>query len=248
MNIQGWFPVGLSGLIFLLSKGLSRVFSIATVWKHQFFSTLWLLQNPTLPKSNDAQLLSQLQGQGRLGWGLVQWTTPSVTAGPWRPRGLCSWSSTRLWGCTEGRSIQLSLIPQKVSSLWAADSPGGEEVGVLRLSEQPWETGSHFLVHLLLMKRLLGLPVAQSSGRGGHNHILPYGLIRLSRTFHWSTHSWGWGSLWYALTALLLWIAMQGTSRSRHTPGRRVPAALGWCAAPGSTPPSPPSSVLKNKD
>ena len=27
MNIQGWFPLGLSGLISLLSKGLSRVFS-----------------------------------------------------------------------------------------------------------------------------------------------------------------------------------------------------------------------------
>ena len=44
MNIQGWFPLGLMGLISLLSKGLSRVFSSTTVWKHQFFSTqpsLW---------------------------------------------------------------------------------------------------------------------------------------------------------------------------------------------------------------
>ena len=38
-NIQGWFPLGLIGLIFLLSKGLSRVFSCTTVWKHQFFIT-----------------------------------------------------------------------------------------------------------------------------------------------------------------------------------------------------------------
>ena len=38
MNIQGWFPLGLIGLISLLSKGLSRVFSSTTVWKHQFFS------------------------------------------------------------------------------------------------------------------------------------------------------------------------------------------------------------------
>ena len=30
-NIQGWFPSGLTGLIFLLSKGLSRVFSNITV-------------------------------------------------------------------------------------------------------------------------------------------------------------------------------------------------------------------------
>ena len=37
MNIQGWFPLGLTGLISLLSKGLSRVFSCTTVQKHQFF-------------------------------------------------------------------------------------------------------------------------------------------------------------------------------------------------------------------
>ena len=37
MNIQGWFPSGLTGLI-LLSKGLSRIFSSTTILKHQFFS------------------------------------------------------------------------------------------------------------------------------------------------------------------------------------------------------------------
>ena len=44
MTIQGWFPVGLTGLISLLPKGLSRVFSNTIVWKHQFFGTqpsLW---------------------------------------------------------------------------------------------------------------------------------------------------------------------------------------------------------------
>ena len=44
MNIQGWFPLGLIGLISLQSKGLSRVFSNTTVQKHQFFSdqpSLW---------------------------------------------------------------------------------------------------------------------------------------------------------------------------------------------------------------
>ena len=39
MNIQDWSPLGLSGLIFLLSKGLSRVFYSTTFWKHQFFDT-----------------------------------------------------------------------------------------------------------------------------------------------------------------------------------------------------------------
>ena len=56
MNIQGWSPLRLTGLISLLSKGLSRVFS-STIWKHQFFSTqpslwsnsyihTWLLEKP----------------------------------------------------------------------------------------------------------------------------------------------------------------------------------------------------------
>ena len=37
MNIQDWFPLGLTDWIFLQSKGLSRVFSNTTVQKHQFF-------------------------------------------------------------------------------------------------------------------------------------------------------------------------------------------------------------------
>ena len=43
-NIQGWFPLGQTGLNSLLSKGLSRVFSSTTVQNHQFFGTqpsLW---------------------------------------------------------------------------------------------------------------------------------------------------------------------------------------------------------------
>ena len=44
MNIQGWFPLGLTGLISLLSKGLSRVFSSTTVRRHQFFSDLTLIE------------------------------------------------------------------------------------------------------------------------------------------------------------------------------------------------------------
>ena len=44
MNIQGWFPLGLNVLISWQSKGLSRVFSSTTDWKHQFFGaqpSLW---------------------------------------------------------------------------------------------------------------------------------------------------------------------------------------------------------------
>ena len=35
MDIPDWFPLGLTGLISYLSKGLSRVFSNTTVQKHQ---------------------------------------------------------------------------------------------------------------------------------------------------------------------------------------------------------------------
>ena len=56
MNVQGWFLSGLTGLI-LQSKGLWRVFSSTTVWRHQLFSTqpfllssshihTWLLEKP----------------------------------------------------------------------------------------------------------------------------------------------------------------------------------------------------------
>ena len=59
MNIQGWFPLGLTGLISLQSKGLSRVFSNTTVQKHKFFCPqpslwsnshmhIWLLEKPQL--------------------------------------------------------------------------------------------------------------------------------------------------------------------------------------------------------
>ena len=57
MNIQVLFPLGLTGLISLLSKGFSRVFSSTRVWMHQFFGAqpfllssshihTWLLEKP----------------------------------------------------------------------------------------------------------------------------------------------------------------------------------------------------------
>ena len=59
VNIQDWFLLGLTGLISLQCKGLSRVFSSTTIRKHLFFSTqpslwsntqicTWLLEQPSL--------------------------------------------------------------------------------------------------------------------------------------------------------------------------------------------------------
>ena len=48
MNIQGWFPLGLTGLLSLQSKGLSGIFSNITVQKHQFLGAqLSLYPTPT---------------------------------------------------------------------------------------------------------------------------------------------------------------------------------------------------------
>ena len=52
MSIQGWFPLGLTVLISLQSKELSRVFSSTTIQKHQFFS-IQLLYGPTLTSLYD---------------------------------------------------------------------------------------------------------------------------------------------------------------------------------------------------
>ena len=56
-NIQGWFPLRLTGLISLQSKGLSRIFVSTVTWKHQLFISqpslwtdshthTWLLEKP----------------------------------------------------------------------------------------------------------------------------------------------------------------------------------------------------------
>ena len=45
VNIQGWFPLDFTGLISLLSKRLSRVFSSTTIQKYQFFSAQPSLQS-----------------------------------------------------------------------------------------------------------------------------------------------------------------------------------------------------------
>ena len=79
VNSQGWFPLGLTGMISLLSKGLSRFFLSTTVWKHQFFVVLvvywpwiqrscWIhlftLKNRFLDKTQNAETIQYWQGDG----------------------------------------------------------------------------------------------------------------------------------------------------------------------------------------
>ena len=69
MNIQGWFLLGLTGLISWLSEGLSRVFSSTTVWKTSVLrrSAFFMAQlsHPYMTTgktiSQSVQLLSRVQ-------------------------------------------------------------------------------------------------------------------------------------------------------------------------------------------
>ena len=77
MNIQVWFPLGLTGLISLKFKGLSRVFSSTTISKHQFFS-----HQPSLRiKSHNTYLTTGISSVTRscpILWDQMDYSTPGL--------------------------------------------------------------------------------------------------------------------------------------------------------------------------
>ena len=101
MNIQNWFPFGLTGLISLQSKGLSKVFSNTTIQKPQFSGaqpSLWGGRNHV--PSGHWQCC---------GWGMAfkLGTEGQVHAVRYRWRlgqGLCEIHEQRHWGQTRQRN------------------------------------------------------------------------------------------------------------------------------------------------
>ena len=85
MNIQGWFPLGLTGLTSLLSKEFSRVCSSTRVQKPQFFNiqpslwsnshihTLHILQNQRIYNIHPEWILRQLMDFGWLWCFSIEW-------------------------------------------------------------------------------------------------------------------------------------------------------------------------------
>ena len=57
MRFQDWFPLGLTGLISLLSKELSRVFSNTTVQKHQLFMLTFFMVQHSHPYMNTGKTI-----------------------------------------------------------------------------------------------------------------------------------------------------------------------------------------------
>ena len=72
MDIQSWFSRGLTGLISLQSKGLSRVFSSTTIQKHQFFRaqpSLW----------SNSHIYSWVLEKPWSGMIPISWSNPSLS-------------------------------------------------------------------------------------------------------------------------------------------------------------------------
>ena len=86
MNIQDWFPLGCTGWISLLSKGLSRVFSNTTVQKHQFFGAQ--------PSFWRIGFLSLADKAVKIKWG--HWLASSWLIF-WQPHGLRGRCGARAW-------------------------------------------------------------------------------------------------------------------------------------------------------
>ena len=79
MNVQGWFPLGLTCLTFLLLfKGLSRVFSISTIWKHQFFGTypFWGFPDSSVGKQSTCNVPGFDPWVGKMPWRREWLPTP----------------------------------------------------------------------------------------------------------------------------------------------------------------------------
>ena len=126
MNIQGWFPLGLTGLISLLSKGLSKVFSSTTVRKHQFLGTQpsfregngTPLQYSCLENPMDGGLQSMGSLRVRHDWAtslslftFMHWRRkwqPTPVFLPGESQGQGRLVGCRLWGRTESDTTEVT--------------------------------------------------------------------------------------------------------------------------------------------
>ena len=83
VNIQGWFPFRLTGLISLQSKELSGIFSSTIIWKHQFFGALALSPFFKLPRGHLTGV--EMEGQ-KYGLTWPKFLTPNrAEPGLWTP-------------------------------------------------------------------------------------------------------------------------------------------------------------------
>ena len=135
VSIQGWFSLGLTSLISLLSKGLSRVFSRTTVQRHEFFGaqlrSIRRREAPKAPKgtppgrNGEFGLITQAQLQHWVdGERTVEGTEMTEAANPSRHSPSCT--EIVLWGhLVEHVSVNFKkkMVPSRRSrSSWEGTS------------------------------------------------------------------------------------------------------------------------------
>ena len=121
---SGWFPLGLMGLISLLSKGFSRVFSNTTVQKYPFFGAqlslwsnshihIWLLKKTALTTLTFVNKVISL---------LFNLLSKLVIT--FLPRSKHLWTSwlqspsAVIWETTEIKSVTVSMFPHLSAMKW----------------------------------------------------------------------------------------------------------------------------------
>ena len=132
---QDWFPLGFTGLISLLSKGLSRVFSITTVWKHQFFST-----QPSFWSNS------------HICWRKKWQPTPVLLPG--KSHGWKSLVGYSLWGCKELETterLHFCFLTSIHEYWWYNIMIKRTGSGVRLTSMWPWISYLNFF-HLIIVK------------------------------------------------------------------------------------------------
>ena len=152
VNIQDWFPLGLTGLNSLQSKGLSRVCSSTTAQKHPFFGTqlslwsnshicTWLLEKPSVQFSLSAVSDSLWP------YGLHHARLPCPSSTPRACSNSCSliwWSHPTISSCLPLLLLP-SIFPISGSFLMSQFfTSGGQSIGaaasasVLPMNSQDW--------------------------------------------------------------------------------------------------------------
>ena len=86
MNIQGWFLLGWTGLISLLSKGLSRIFSSSKNW---YFGIVVL--EKTLKSPLDCKVIKSVNPKGNQSWIFIGRTDAEAEAPILWPPNVKSW-------------------------------------------------------------------------------------------------------------------------------------------------------------
>ena len=85
MNSQGWFPLGWTGLMSLLSKGLSRVFSSTTIWMHQLFGgqfSFYFFLTVSMKRQKNRSIRNHLFSC--LGWFGIEFACPANPLLSWK--------------------------------------------------------------------------------------------------------------------------------------------------------------------